>query len=118
MKCLFRLDGPASESPSRWRSCDHCRKIKRLRTPSAIGSTGWITGTSYERCRAWYPTRVVPTYSTMMREPTARFDPKDCDCLRSGATPRASMAPTSSSRSCSERSVHFLFSRLTNDAAG
>jgi len=28
MKCLFRLDGPASESPSRWRSCDHCRRSR------------------------------------------------------------------------------------------
>jgi hypothetical protein len=40
-----------------WRNCDHCRKIKRPRTPSVIGSTGWIAGTNYERRKARHPPR-------------------------------------------------------------
>ena len=47
-KCLSGFDGPASELPFRWRNCDHCRKIKRPRRRSVIGSTGWIAGTSCE----------------------------------------------------------------------
>jgi len=47
-KCLCGFDGPASEWLSRWRNCNHCRKIKRPRTPSVIGSTGWIADTSCE----------------------------------------------------------------------
>jgi hypothetical protein len=45
----------ASKLPSLWRNCDHCRKIKRPRRPSAIGFIGWIAGTSYERRKARYP---------------------------------------------------------------
>ena len=48
-KCLSGFGGPASELPSLWRNYDHCRKIKRPRRRSVIGSTGWIAGTSFER---------------------------------------------------------------------
>lgn len=55
-RCLSGLGGPASELLSRWHNCNHCRKIKRPRKRSVIGSTGWIAGTSYERRKASDPT--------------------------------------------------------------
>src|SRR5229473_7620159 len=46
---------------SLWRNCNHCRKIKRHRRQSAIGSTGWIADTSFERRKLCCPTRVPLT---------------------------------------------------------
>lgn len=43
------VGGAASKLLFLWLNCNHCRKIKRHRRESAIGSTGWIADTSFER---------------------------------------------------------------------
>jgi len=63
-KCLSGFGGPANELPSLWHNCDHCRKIKKLRRPSVIGSTGRTAGTNCERRKAC-PSRVAPTHPAL-----------------------------------------------------